>query len=190
VGATASVFLASLMGGDIRRTGKRQRVHDAITMGSGLGLATAMAQLIQTSLSVVLVGETGPLGLIPLVGLAGFACGAAIGFVVPHACRANFVTPFDPIMAGALRDLRDQAEIILGTKAAAEEWVSLPRNELGGITPAEAVQYKTRATGLLESEAPPQRRTTSGEDGNTSLSEELLLRMAPRPLRPPLSASG
>jgi hypothetical protein len=184
VGAAASVFLASLMGDDVRRTGKPQRVRDAITIGGGLGLATALAQLIQTSLSNVLGGETASLGLVPLVGVAGFACGAAIGFVVPHACRANLAMPFDPIMAGALRDLRDQAEIVLGTKAAAEEWVSLPRNELGGITPAEAVQYKTRATGvrrLLESEAPSQRRTTSGAERNTSPSEQRLLRVAPRP---------
>jgi hypothetical protein len=184
VGATASVFLASLMGGDVRRTGKPQRVRDAVIMGSGLGLATAMAQLMQTSLSNVLVGETARLGLVPLVGLAGFACGAAIGFVVPHACRANLVRPFDPIMAGALRDLLDQAEIILGTRAAAEEWVYLPRNELGGITAAEAVQYKAHATGvrrLLESEAPQQRPTTSGAERNTSPSAGLLLRVAPRP---------
>jgi hypothetical protein len=145
-GATASVLLASLMAGDVRRTGKSQRVRDAITMGAGLGLATGIAQLIQMSLSHVIVGETGALDFVPIVGLAGVACGAAIGFVVPHACRANLVRPFDPIMACALRDLLDQAHSVLGTRAAAEEWVSLPRNELGGITPAEAVQYKTHAT--------------------------------------------
>jgi hypothetical protein len=184
VGATASVLLASLMGGDVRRTGRPQRVRDALTMGCGLGLAIAMAQLIQTSLSNVLVDETAPRGLVPIVGLAGFACGAAIGFVVPHACRANLVRPFDPIMACALRDLLDQAEGILGTRAAADEWVSLPRNELGGITPAEAVQYKTHATGvrrLLESEAPPERRTTSGAERDTSPGDEPLFRVASRP---------
>jgi hypothetical protein len=156
-GATASVLLASLVGGDVRQTGKPQRARDAIIVGGGLGLATAMAQLIQISLSGLLVREAAALDSVLIVGLAGFACGAAIGFVVPHACRANLVTPFDPIMAGALRDLLDQAEITLGTRAAAEDWVSMPRNELGGITPAEAVQYKTHATGvrrLLETEAP------------------------------------
>jgi hypothetical protein len=183
VGATAGVCVASLMGGDVRRTDKPQRVRDAIAMGGGLGLATALAQLIQTSLSSVLVGEATPLGLVPIVGLAGFACGAAIGFVVPHACRANLVSPFDPIMAGALRDLVDQAERILGTRAAAEEWVSLPRNELGGITPAEAVQYKTHATGvrrLLEREGPPQRQATSGVERSTSPGEDLQFRAVPR----------
>jgi hypothetical protein len=159
-GATASVLLASLMSGDVRRTGKIQRARDAVTVGGGLGLATAMAQLIQISLSGLLARETVGLDTVPIVGLAGIACGAAIGFLVPHACRTNLVTPFDPIMAGALRDLLDQAEITLGTRAAAEDWVSMPRNELGGITPAEAVQYKTHATGvrrLLEAEAPRQR---------------------------------
>jgi hypothetical protein len=181
VGATASVLLASLMGGDVRRTGNPQRVRDAITVGGGLGLATAMAYLIHTSLGNVL---TAPFGLVPIIGLAGFACGAAIGFVVPHACRANLVRPFDPIMARALRDLLDQAQSVLGTRAAAEEWVFLPRNELGGITPAEAVQYKTHATGvrtLLESAAPPQRRTTSSAERDTSPREELVFRVAPRP---------
>ena len=44
----------------------------------------------------------------------------------------------------------------------------MPRNELGGITPAEAVQYKTHATGvrrLLESEA-PRRREGNRPDGS------------------------
>jgi hypothetical protein len=62
--------------------------------------------------------------------------------------------------------------------------VSLPRVELGGITPAEAVQYKTHATWvrrLLQSEAPRARQTTSGAERETSAGEELPFRVAPRP---------
>ena len=159
-GATASVLLANLMGGDVRRTGKLQRARDAVTLGGGLGLVAALAQLIQTSLSALLHVETTPLAYVPIVGVAGFACGAVIGFLVPQAYRANLATPLDPIMARALRELLRQAETTLGTRAAAEDWVFIPRSELGGITPAEAVQYKTQATGvrgLLEREAPRQR---------------------------------
>jgi hypothetical protein len=119
-----------------------------------------LAQLIQTSLSALLHVETTPLAYVPIVGVAGFACGAVIGFLVPQAYRANLATPLDPIMARALRELLRQAETTLGTRAAAEDWVFIPRSELGGITPAEAVQYKTQATGvrgLLEREAPRQR---------------------------------
>jgi enolase len=42
------------------------------------------------------------------------------------------------------------------SKAAAEDWVFMPNDDLGGITPAEAIQYKSYATGvgrLLENEA-------------------------------------
>jgi hypothetical protein len=159
-GATASVLLASVVGGDVRRTGRPQRIRDALTLGCGLGVAAALAQLIQTSLSTLLHVETSPLTYAPIVGMAGFACGAIIGFMVPQAYRANLISPLDPIMARALRDLLRQAETSLGAKAVAEGWVFTPRSELGGITPAEAVQYKTQATGvrrLLKSEVPRPR---------------------------------
>jgi hypothetical protein len=155
-GATASVLLASLMGGDVRRAGKPARARDAVTVGLGLGLAAALAQLIQISLNFVLAGEITPLRLVPIVGLAGLACGAVLGLLVPQACRANLVTPPDRTMAGVLGNLLRQAETILGSRVAAKDWVFMPRNELGGITPAEAIQYKTHATGvrrILESEA-------------------------------------
>jgi hypothetical protein len=184
VGATASVLLASLMSGDVRRTETAQRARDAVILGGGLGLAAALAQLIQTSFSAVLIDAAPPLDLVPIVGLAGFACGAVVGFLVPQAYRANLVTPPDRIMARELRDLVREAETTLGTRTAAEDWVFMPHKDLGGITPAEAIQYKTHATGvrrLLEREAPPPRQTTSGVERNTSPSEELLFRAAPGP---------
>jgi hypothetical protein len=107
-----------------------------------------------------------PLSQVPIVGLAGFACGAVVGFKVPAACRINLVTPVDPVMARALRDLLAQAESALGSEAAAEDWVFTPHSELDGITPAEAVQYKTHATGvgrLLENEAVRRRDEVFGE---------------------------
>jgi hypothetical protein len=114
--------------------------------------------LIQGSLSDFVFHESNapPFKFVPIIGLAGLACGAVIGFMVPQACRANIVTPPHADMARALRSLLRQAESALGTKAAAEDWVFTPNDELGGITPAEAAQYKTQATGvgrLLENEA-------------------------------------
>ena len=79
---------------------------------------------------------------------------------MPWGYKNNLVTPPDPVMARALRDLQRQAETELGSKVAAENWVFAPHADLGGITPAEAVQYKTHATGvkrLLESEAAARR---------------------------------
>jgi hypothetical protein len=69
----------------------------------------------------------------------------------------NLMTPLNPTMTHALRDLLAQARTALGSNAAAEDWVFEPHNEPDGITPAEAVQYKTHATGvgrLLESQTP------------------------------------
>ena len=102
----------------------------------------------------------------PIVALVGFACGAVIGFKVPVACRTNLVTPLDPIMARALRDLLAQAKVALGSEAAARDWVFTPSADLDGMTPAEAVQYKTHATGvgrLLENEAARRREEAFGE---------------------------
>src|SRR5262245_60434124 len=82
------------------------------------------------------------------VAAAGFFCGAVIGFKVPWAYRTNLVTPPDPVMARMLKNLLAQAESTLGSKVAAENWVFTPNNELSGLTPAEAVQYQTHATGV------------------------------------------
>jgi hypothetical protein len=101
-----------------------------------------------------------------LVALAGFVCGAVIGFKVPVACRINLVTPVNPIMARALRELLAQANVALGSDTAARDWVFAPNGDLDGITPAEAVQYKTQATGvgrLLEAEAVRRREETRSE---------------------------
>jgi hypothetical protein len=148
-GVTVSAVLASRLGGDVRQTGRSHRLHDAFLMGGALALAAAAAQLIQTSLSDFVFHEEPPSpSLVPIIGLAGFACGAVIGFMVPQACRANIVTPPNRDEAGALRDLLGRAEAVLDSKTAAENWVFTPRNDLDGITPAEAVQYKGFATGV------------------------------------------
>jgi hypothetical protein len=165
-GATVSVLLAALLGGDVRRRGRQERVRDTIAMGFGLAFAVATAQLIQISFADLLLGQSASLDLVPIVGLAGFACGAVIGFVVPKACRDNLSAPPDPIMARALRDLSDQAEVTLGTRQAADDWIFQPRAELGGITPAEAVQYQAYANGvrrLLKQVAPRDVRAERGD---------------------------
>ena len=100
------------------------------------------------------------LGDVISLGLAGFACGAVIGFKLPWACKTNLVTPPDRATAGVLWELLVKAESELGSKVAAQNWIFSPNADLGGITPAEAVQYTTRATGvkrLLESEASARR---------------------------------
>jgi Protein of unknown function (DUF2384) len=159
VGATASAVLANSLSGDVRRTDRSQRLRDAIILGIAVGLAAGAAQLIQLSLMELFEGQRSLYGAVPIVALAGFACGVVIGSMVPAACRTNLVTPLDPIMARSLRELQRQAQTALG-KPAADDWLFSPNSDLGGITPAEAIQHKTHATGvgrLLESEAALRR---------------------------------
>jgi hypothetical protein len=138
-------------------------------MATALGIAAAAAQLIQTSFVDYFRGlgwTNEPLPadrLVWIEGLAEFACGAVIGFVVPFACRTNVITPVDPIVAHALRDLQRSATTALGSKAVGGDWVFTPNDDLRGITPAEAIQYRTHATGvdnLLEIAAQHQLEET------------------------------
>jgi hypothetical protein len=174
VGVTASVVLVSRLSGDVRRIGTSDRLRDAVFLAAALGVAAAAAQLIQTCLvdafrNLGLCSDDVPsLSLVPIAGLAEFACGAVIGLMVPQAYRANLVTPSDPTTARALRDLRREARSALGSMVAAEDWVFMPNNDLRGITPAEAIQYKTHATGvgsLLESEAQRRREEAHPDRG-------------------------
>ncbi|MBV9533141.1 MAG: hypothetical protein JO283_19260 [Bradyrhizobium sp.] len=154
VGMTASICLVIRLSGDVRRIGMADRVRDGIVVAAALGIAAAVAQLIQTSF----VDQFRDLGwtmeplpsnkLVCIEGLAEFACGAVIGLVVPLACRANIVTPSDPATARALRVLQRDARTMLGSTAAGDEWVFTPNDDLRGITPAEALQYRTHATGV------------------------------------------
>ena len=155
VGMTASICLVIRLGGDVRRIGTADRLRDAIVVAVALGIAAAAAQLIQTSLvdtfrDLGLTKESLPsITLVWIDGLAEFACGAVIGFVVPQACRANVVTPSDPITARTLRDLQRDARTALGSNAAGDDWVFTPNDDyLHGITPAEALQHRTHATGV------------------------------------------
>jgi F0F1-type ATP synthase membrane subunit c/vacuolar-type H+-ATPase subunit K len=158
VSATASAVLAGRISGDAGRVDKPHRLRDAIVLGIAVGLAAVTAQLIQGSLSDFVFHEIDapPFKIVPIVGLAGLACGVVIGFMVPQACRANIVAPPHADMARALWSLLRQAESALGTKAAAEDWGVHAKRRPRGIIPAEAAQYKTQATGvgrLLENEA-------------------------------------
>ena len=159
-GAAASAILASRMTGDVRRTHRSDRVRDAAWLGIGLGLAVAVAQLMQSALAEQL-GEA-PLKLAPVVtvALVGLVCGAVIGIMVPYACKGSLVTPPDPIMARELRNLVREAETTLGTRALAESWVFSPHSGLPGITPAEAIQYEGYANlvrTLLNNDASRER---------------------------------
>jgi hypothetical protein len=166
VGATASAVLANSLRGDVRRIDWSQRVREAIILGIAVGLAAGAAYAIQLALKEKLEGISVSFRDVPLIALAAFACGAVIGFKVPVACRINLVTPLDPIMARALRDLLAQAKVALGSETAARDWAFAPNGDLNGITPAEAVEYKTQATGvgrLLEAEAVRRREEARSE---------------------------
>jgi hypothetical protein len=165
VGAMASAVLASRVGGD-GRIDEPHWLKDAIILGIWVGLAAAVAQLIQTSLSQFQFQEADapPLALVPVIGLVGAICGGVIGFMVPQAYRASLVRPHNPEMDKMLRDLLRKAEAQLVTRAAAKEWVFGPNDALGGIAPAEAMQYQTQSVAvaiLLAQEAPPPAQENS-----------------------------
>ena len=167
-GATAGAVLACRMGGDVRRTGTRQRLHDAIWLGAALGIAVLLAQLVQSAIGEQLQDiDRVPIGLVSMlvIGLVGFMCGAVLGFMVPYACRANVVTPPDPGMVRMLRDLLSRAETSLGGKDAASDWVFSPHNALRGITPAEAIQYDGYAN-LLRQLLDGERAGDDARGGN------------------------
>jgi hypothetical protein len=152
--------------GDVRRIDRSQRVREAIILGIAVGLAAGAAYAIQLALKEKLEGASVSFRDVLLIALAAFACGAVIGFKVPVACRINLVTPLDPIMARVLRDLLAQAKVALGSETAARDWVFAPNGDLNGITPAEAAEYKTQATGvgrLLEAEAVRRREEVRSE---------------------------
>ena len=167
-GATVSIVLCQLLGGDARRADKRRRMRDAVTLGGRLALAAALAGLVQLSLNQYLglssagqrLSDLQVLEEAVLTGLAAFACGAVIGYKVPQASRADLEKPFDNTARRGLGDLLSQAESVLGSRTDAENWVFMPRDDLGGIAPAEAVRYRGHATGvklLLEGEASSRR---------------------------------
>ena len=163
-GAAASCLIAMLLSGDVRRTTRGDRLRDALILGCLLGLAVAFANDVQGALKdsihhtprnyleIIYAGAA--------VGLAGVACGMVIGFMAPNACRSNIVTPFSAEMAKALDRGLQAARESLGSDEAARTWLFTPRNDLGGITPAEAVQHTQldRVKQILAEEARRQKR--------------------------------
>lgn len=173
-GAMASFLLAKLLGGDVRRVNRTDRIRDAVKLGAGLSVAAFFANLLQLSLNdyaqKILTGKPNPdfFGLHNVtasvaVGLAGLCCGLAIGFMAPRAFRCGIANPIHGDMTKQLRALLQRAQTIRSGRNGAEDWAFQPQDELGGISPAEALQYKeqvNRVWALLEDEAPPSRSTS------------------------------
>jgi hypothetical protein len=138
-------------------------------LGSGLGLAAAFSQGIQLSL-IDLLQQSNSLTNTSLIvqsatqGLGESAIAAIIGFMVPWAYRRSIAVPTDPESARELRKILDRAQRIRGDKSAAEDWVFQPLYELGGISPAEAIEYKSlinRVAKILEGESPRSEQETT-----------------------------
>ncbi len=81
--------------------------------------------------------------------------------MAPKACRSNIVTPFSAEMVKALDRVQQEARKSLGGDEAANAWLYTPRNDLGGITPAEAVGHTQldRVIQILADEAQRQKRS-------------------------------
>lgn len=163
-GGTASAVLAYLLGGDVRRAGWKGQLRDAAILCVALGFAAAFAQGIQSSLDDMIQtkwpqdgveGLTNAALMIKCViqGFGEAVTGFIIGFVVPYAFRRNIVFPNNPVNARELRKISALAHRAFPDDAAASDWIFKPSYDLGEITPAEAIQYKTlvnRVPHLLE----------------------------------------
>lgn len=144
VGAVASVLIFIRFRGDVRTVDTRKRLYDAAVVGAGLGATVFLAQLIQGAWD-----KMPDIAAVSFkVGMAGLACGIVLGYFVPHAFRMSVSRPYDRNASAALDDLLGKAEKALGARADAEDWVFMPHKKLGGITPAEALQHKSLATGV------------------------------------------
>jgi hypothetical protein len=145
-GATASILLAYFLAGDVRRTKIPDRWHDALALGGGLGLAAGVSEMIQMTFDDFITSNTltyGELiGQSCLIAFAGVACGMVLGFFVPQAYKANIVTPLYADVAHMLKRLVKNAASAFGNEQAGENWAFTPAPELGGITPAEAIQHR------------------------------------------------
>jgi hypothetical protein len=173
-GGTVSILLAYFLGGEVRRTDMAYRLRDARVMGIGLGLSVAAAQLIQMAIADRWAPGEVYWPYVPLVGFAGFLCGAVIGYMVPRACRDNLLTPTDPAMARLLRKLLTRAQSVRGSEQEARDWAFSPHNELRGLTPAEAVQYERLQPDvwrLLDGEA-RMGKSISVKVGDQSVSDD------------------
>jgi hypothetical protein len=141
----------------------KRRIKEGLLGGTAVGIAATLAQLIQGAIQWKIFGPMGPAALdirVIAVGLVGFACGFSLGLFVPAGHRGSIVGPQDATLAKHLSSLLRQASVCFGGKNEAEAWVFESQADLGGITPAEAVQYTARANEvkrLLESKSRPER---------------------------------
>jgi hypothetical protein len=85
-----------------------------------------------------------------VVGLAGFVVGVVIGSTVPQAYKANILMPLSPETASNLEILLECAEARFGNSGGGRKWAFEPKSELGGVSPAEAIQFETRVFQVWE----------------------------------------
>jgi hypothetical protein len=147
LGSTLSVVVAMRMAGDVRRTMLPDRLRDAYITGIATGFAAAAATALQTAIYGIL-GSNVDFGSVPTTAFAGFACGWVVGFCVPQLAKSMIVRPPNLEQVKALKNLRRQAIAALGKDDDVDGWLFGPYTELGGVSPAEAIGYTGRVTGV------------------------------------------
>ncbi|WP_301589125.1 hypothetical protein [Sabulicella glaciei] len=150
VGASFSVLLASRLDGDVRRVTLADRARDAAVAGIGLALAVVAASIIQEGLEAAIRGAPSPATVEPflLPGTIGLLVGGIMGFVLPKAFRREIMRPARTQARLALRELMDRAKQRLGEDAEAWAFTRPEEDTDIRITPAEALRYRSHATGV------------------------------------------
>ena len=152
VGATIGGMLLMLAGTKLQEN--PSKVQSGILAGVAASLAVMLASLFQDAATHAILpkfggGAASDLGHLDLsfllLGIVGFACGFILGYLVPAALRREVLQPQQSTLKRSLDELIEQATSLLGSSKEGATWVFLPHHELGGITPAEAVQYTSRA---------------------------------------------
>jgi hypothetical protein len=150
VGASFSVLLASRLDGDVRRVARADQARDAAVIGLGLAVAVVAALIIQDGLEDAVLGPSSLATWVSLVlmGVTGLLVGGIMGSALPKVFRREIMWPARTQTRLALRELIERARHKLGENA--ETW-AFTRLEDGidiRITPAEALHYRSHATGV------------------------------------------
>ena len=150
MGASFSVLLASRLDGDVRRVARADRARDAAVIGVGLAVAVVAALITQDGLVAAVLGASSSVAWVSLLltGMTGLLVGSIMGYALPKAFRREIMRPARTQARLALRELIERARQRLGESGEAWAFTRPEEDTDIRITPAEALRYRSHATGV------------------------------------------